>query len=252
MDAIHVTGSEATYSAIAAENATGKPIASELGNVSPAIILPGEWSERALRFHAEQLASAKLHNDGFNCIALQVLVLPGGWRQREAFIAQLRRAFAAAADRVAYYPASRERCAGLVAGRAGAVTFGGAGGERIARTIVFADPNDVEEPLFSREVFGPLLAIVSFEAGDAESYLRAAVDFCNERLRGDLCGDTDRRSPNAAKQRPRDRRRARRAAIRLPWGQYLERRRLCTAGGSLGRVSSTRGRDQPERARGRP
>ncbi len=186
VDAIHVTGSEATYSAIAAENATGKPITSELGNVSPAIILPGEWSERALRFHAEQLASAKLHNDGFNCIALQVLVLPGGWRQREAFIAQLRRAFAAAADRVAYYPASRERCAGLVAGRAGAVTFGGAGGERIARTIVFADPNDVEEPLFSREVFGPLLAIVSFEAGDAESYLRAAVDFCNERLRGDL------------------------------------------------------------------
>ncbi|MFY9861241.1 MAG: aldehyde dehydrogenase family protein [Candidatus Cybelea sp.] len=186
VDAIHVTGSEFTYRAIVAENAAGKPITSELGNVSPAIVLPGEWSERALRYHAEQLASAKLHNDGFNCIALQVLVLPAGWAQREAFIAQLRRAFAAAADRVAYYPASRERCAALVAGRSGAVTFGGAGEERIARTILSADPNDGKEPLFSREAFGPLLAIVSLEAGDAESYLRAAVDFCNERLRGDL------------------------------------------------------------------
>ena len=185
VDAIHITGSEATYCAIV-ENAAGKPITSELGNVSPTIVLPGEWSERALRFHAEQLASAKLHNDGFNCIALQVLVLPASWRQREAFIAELRRAFAAAADRIAYYPASRERCAALVAGRSGAVTFGGAGDERIARTILIADPNDREEPLFSREAFGPLLAIVSLEAGDAGSYVRAAVDFCNERLRGDL------------------------------------------------------------------
>jgi acyl-CoA reductase-like NAD-dependent aldehyde dehydrogenase len=186
VDAIHVTGSEATYCAIVAENAAGKPVTSELGNVSPAIVLPGEWSGRALRFHAEQLASAKLHNDGFNCIALQVLVLPARWRQREAFIAELRRAFAAAADRVAYYPASRERCAALLAQRAGVVSFGGDGDERIARTILFADPNDGEEPLFSREVFGPLLAIVSLEAGGVDSYLRAAVKFCNERLRGDL------------------------------------------------------------------
>ncbi len=186
VDAIHVTGSEATYCAIAAQNAAGKPITSELGNVSPAIVLPAQWSERALRFHAEQLASAKLHNNGFNCIALQVLVLSTRWRQQEAFIGELRRAFAAAADRVAYYPASRERCAALAAGRSRTVTFGGAGDERAARAIVPTDPNDAQEPLFSREAFGPLLAIVSLDAGDAESYLRAAVDFCNQRLRGDL------------------------------------------------------------------
>jgi aldehyde dehydrogenase (NAD(P)+) len=186
VDAIHVTGSEATYCDIAAENAAGKPITSELGNVSPVIVLPGRWSERALRFHAEQLASAKLHNNGFNCIALQVLVLCARWRQREAFVGELRRTFAAAPDRIAYYPASRERCAALAAGRPGAVTFGGAGDERSARAILPADPNDMREPLFSREAFGPLLAVVSLDAGDAESYLRAAVDFCNQRLRGDL------------------------------------------------------------------
>jgi hypothetical protein len=186
IDAIHVTGSEATYSAIADENADGKPITSELGNVSPVIVFPAQWSERALRFHAEQLATAKLHNNGFNCIALQVLVLSARWQQREAFIGELRRTFAAAADRVSYYPGSRERCSALAAGRAGAETFGGGGEDRVARAIVATDPDDEREPLFSSEAFGPLLAIVSLDADDPESYLRAAVDFCNRRLRGDL------------------------------------------------------------------
>lgn len=186
VNAVHVTGSEATYRAIAANNTAGKPVTSELGNVSPAIVMPGRWSEAALRFHAQQLASAKLHNDGFNCIALQVLVLPARWPQREALVANLRRAFAAAADRIAYYPGSRERCERLRSGHAQSESFGGEGNERLARTMLFADPPSAGSPLFSTEAFGPLLAIVSLDDDDAASYLRDAVDFCNDRLRGDL------------------------------------------------------------------
>jgi acyl-CoA reductase-like NAD-dependent aldehyde dehydrogenase len=186
VDAIHVTGSEATYAAIAADNPSHKPITSELGNVSPAIVLPGEWSQRALRFHAEQLASAKLHNNGFNCIALQVLVLPAQWRQKEALLAEIRRAFETASDRIAYYPGARERYADLVARRSGVSRFGGADETRIARTIVAVEPADLGEPFYSTEAFCPVLAVVSVEAAGVAAYLRAAVDFCNDRLRGDL------------------------------------------------------------------
>lgn len=186
VDAIHVTGSEATYAAIAADNPSHKAITRELGNVSPAIVLPGEWSERALRFHAEQLASAKLHNNGFNCIALQVLVLPARWRQKEALLAEIRRAFQAASDRLAYYPGAHERYADLVAGRSSVSQFGGADETRIARTIVAVEPAEFGEPLYSTEAFCPMLAVVSLESAGVAPYLRAAVDFCNDRLRGDL------------------------------------------------------------------
>jgi aldehyde dehydrogenase (NAD(P)+) len=172
---IHLTGAQATYEAIAGSNATHKPITSELGNVSPAIVVPGQWSDYELRFQAEQLATAKLHNGGFNCIGLQVLVLPEQWSQRTAFLAELRRVFASAPHRGASYPGSERRHAALSAGR---VDAGG--------IIVEADASDADEVLFDMEAFCPLLAVVTIPGGEISAYLRNAVAFCNDRLAGNL------------------------------------------------------------------
>ncbi|MHB8462976.1 MAG: aldehyde dehydrogenase family protein, partial [Vulcanimicrobiaceae bacterium] len=92
VDEIHITGSDRTHDAIiwgtdgqAAERKSrkapllAKSITSELGNVSPTIVLPGTWSDADYEFQAQQIVTQKLHNDGFNCIALQVLVLPKAW-----------------------------------------------------------------------------------------------------------------------------------------------------------------------------
>ena len=92
MDEIHITGSSRTHDAIvfgggaegAARKAAGQPVStkritSELGNVSPTIVVPGPWSERDLAFQAEHIATQKLHNGGFNCIASQVLITHDGW-----------------------------------------------------------------------------------------------------------------------------------------------------------------------------
>jgi acyl-CoA reductase-like NAD-dependent aldehyde dehydrogenase len=46
IDAVHVTGSTATYRAIAVE--TAKPLTAELGNVTPAIVMGGRWSDREI------------------------------------------------------------------------------------------------------------------------------------------------------------------------------------------------------------
>lgn len=167
VDEIHITGSKVTYDAIAAANESGKPITSELGNVSPAIVVPGRWSDAALRYHAEQLATAKLHNNGFNCVALQVLVLPAQWAQREALLAELRRCFDSAEDRPAYYPGASPR----------------------PRAIVAVDAADCEQKLFTSEVFSPLLAVVELPGADVKSYLDGAVAFCNDRLSGTLAAN---------------------------------------------------------------
>ena len=51
-----------------------KPITSELGNVSPIVVVPGEWSDADLDFHAENLATQMTQNGGFNCNAAKVIV----------------------------------------------------------------------------------------------------------------------------------------------------------------------------------
>ena len=178
VDEIHITGGQATYEAIARANAAHKPITSELGNVSPAIVVPGHWSDSELRFQAEHLATAKLHNGGFNCVALQVLILPEQWSQRSALLAEIGRLFACARDRSGSYPGSAERYAALRAGRA---TRG--------RLIVEADARDADEAFFKTEVFCPLLAVVTIPGSNVNGYLRNAVAFCNDRLTGNLAAN---------------------------------------------------------------
>ena len=175
VDEIHLTGGQATYDAIAGANASHKPISSELGNVSPAIVVPGQWSDYELRFQAEHIATAKLHNGGFNCIALQVLILPEQWSQRTAFLAELRRVFESAPSRAASYPGAEQRYAALSAGRVSA-----------ARIIVEANARDAGEALFNTEAFCPLLAVVTIPGSDVSGYLHDAVAFCNDRLEGNL------------------------------------------------------------------
>jgi aldehyde dehydrogenase (NAD(P)+) len=178
VDEIHVTGSQATYEAIANANTAHKPITSELGNVSPAIVVPGRWTESELRFQAEHLATAKLHNGSFNCVALQVLILPEQWSQRRALLAEIGRVFASARDRSGSYPGSAERYATLLAGRA---TRG--------PLMVEADAGDANEAFFKTEAFCPLLAVVTMPGSDLNGYLRNAVAFCNDRLAGNLAAN---------------------------------------------------------------
>jgi acyl-CoA reductase-like NAD-dependent aldehyde dehydrogenase len=186
VDAIHITGSAATYRSIA--QSTAKPITSELGNVSPAIVLPGRWSERDIEFVAEQIVSAKLHNDGCNCIALQVLVLSTQWPQRAALLAAIARLMRRADERPAYYPGSVQRFASFAAGRGTVRSYGHSDAEHIAPSIAEVDAADVGEPLFREEVFCPLLAATALE-GDVPTYLRAAVRFCNDRVAGNLAAN---------------------------------------------------------------
>jgi len=60
--------------------------------VSPTIVLPGRWSEADLRFQAEHIATQRLHNGGYNCVASQVVVVGSDWPQKDRFLAHLRAA----------------------------------------------------------------------------------------------------------------------------------------------------------------
>ena len=121
VEEIHVTGSEATHDAIVygtgpegtARKARNEPeidvpVTSELGGVSPILVVPDDWSEPDLDFQAEHVATMRTFNGGFNCISGQVLVLPGDWPQRDAFLEAIRRVLRELPERTAYSPGTEE------------------------------------------------------------------------------------------------------------------------------------------------
>lgn len=171
---VHLTGSERTYEAVGSAIAPlGKRLTSELGNVSPTIVLPGNWRPRDFAFQAEHIVTQKLHNAGFNCVASQVLVLPRDWNGTPTLLAALTKLLRSRTPRYPYYPGASERTEALVGGRDHVSAF------------FRAEASNAHDPAFSTEAFGAAFAYVEIP-GDPVAYLRSAVRFANERLRGTL------------------------------------------------------------------
>ncbi len=196
---IHITGSVLSHDAIVFGSGpegrrrkdlndpiNKRPITSELGAVCPTIVVPGPWSNADLRFQAEHVATQKLHNSGFNCIACQILVLPEDWRLTEAFRSELRRVLTSVPGRPLYYPGAEERLAEFAAHYPQAARLGPP--RQDAERVVVALPNTTAGDPYAlqREVFAPALGEVLLPSPDAETYLRAAIRYCNDNLQGTL------------------------------------------------------------------
>ncbi len=117
---IHLTGSEATYDSIVwkgknkakgAGPPLGKHVGAELGGVTPYIIIPGEWDDETIEYHASNVVSGMVNNAGHNCLGAEVLVTDASWPQRELFLNAVRSQLDATSMRSAYYPGSAQRFA---------------------------------------------------------------------------------------------------------------------------------------------
>ncbi|HEX4755145.1 MAG TPA: aldehyde dehydrogenase family protein [Candidatus Dormibacteraeota bacterium] len=198
IDEIHITGSSRTHDAIvfgsgvegAARKARGEPVStkrmtSELGNVSPTIVVPGPWSPRDLRFQAAHIATQKLHNGGFNCIAAQVLITHEGWSLSEPLLREVAAAMSKAPHRPAYYPGAGQRQQAMASAHPGARPLGG-DDTAPATLITDLDSADGAETCFRTEAFGGVLTATSLNGADVDDFLERAVDFCNDTLWGTL------------------------------------------------------------------
>jgi acyl-CoA reductase-like NAD-dependent aldehyde dehydrogenase len=187
---VHITGAAPTHDAIvwgtgaeaADRRAAGRPrlakeITSELGGVSPIIVVPGRWSKRDLRFQAENVVTQRLHNAGHNCIAGQTLIISKDWKQRDAFLAEVRAVMDALPVRAPWYPGSDRK---MDAARASYP----AAEERVGRLLVEVT-DTTSQDLLSTEYFSPVLGHVSLP-GTGTDFLRAAVTFAETRLEGSL------------------------------------------------------------------
>ncbi len=194
---IHMTGSVRTHDAIVFgtgekgrinkernEPILHKPVTSELGGVSPVIIVPGQWSDTDIRFQAERVVTMKMHNCGFNCIAAQVLILPEKWELKDTFFDAVRTVLRELPPRKPWYPGAAERQKAAFASHPLVETYGG--GEVPSTLIAGIAPDTVNESSFKEEFFCAVLAQTSLSGDSPSEFLQNAVVFCNERLHGTL------------------------------------------------------------------
>ncbi len=196
VEEIHITGSGAAYDSIvwgpgslgvenkkAGTPVNKRPVTAELGAVCPTIVVPGPWSAADINFQAQQVATQKLHNSGFNCIACQVLIVPKDWAQKTPFVTQLERTLATSEARALYYPGATERLASFVSHIPNAKAVPRAGAKPVMIAPFEAAKNAYAE---SVEVFAPALSLTELAGSDPEQFLKDAIAYANKQLYGTL------------------------------------------------------------------
>lgn len=182
VDSIHLTGANATYETIRRQLPVSKPMTTELGGVTPVIVVPGRWSTSALRYQADNLVTMKLFNGGFNCIAAQVLILPQAWSQRGDLLDALRSRFDALPQQPLHYPGAQARQAAARADYPTAEALG-----RAQSVTLIPDLDACAAQRWQcEEFFGPVLAVTTLPGNTPAAFLHNAVAFCNQRLFGTL------------------------------------------------------------------
>ena len=200
IDEVHITGSDKTHDLIvwgppgpdrdrrkaAHDPLLKKKITSELGNVSPVMIVPGQYSDEQLWFQARSVATMVTNNASFNCNAGKILVTSKGWPQRERFLDLLQKALGSAPLRKAYYPGAFERYADLTSGRQ-VIKVGTPSGDQLPWTLIpDVDSSRSDEKLFVTEPFCAIISATTLSSSDPAAFLAEATRFCNTRLWGTL------------------------------------------------------------------
>ena len=200
VDNVHITGSDVTHDAIvwgpdrsqhAARKASGqrwcdKPITSELGCVTPILVVPDAWTDADLDYQARNIVSMAQHNASFDCISGKLLVLPAGWARKDALIDRVAFHMAAMTPRRAYYPGAQARYQALLDQYPQARPFSERSDEVVPFTLIPDVPARPGEYALVTEPFCGVLSMTEVPGDDAPSYLANAVPFLNDHVWGTL------------------------------------------------------------------
>jgi acyl-CoA reductase-like NAD-dependent aldehyde dehydrogenase len=200
VDEIHMTGSDKSYEAITfGVGAEGerrkqerrpimtKPFTAELGNVGPAIVVPGDWSAADVRYQAEQLVSHLCDSNSYSCSRARVLIQNSNWRLRGALLDEIRKILRRLPTHPDYYPGASSLFQRFIEAHPGAELFGSREGGYLPWGIIPDIPStEPNEMAFTTESFCPILAETSIDASSTAEYIDRAVEFANERLWGTL------------------------------------------------------------------
>jgi acyl-CoA reductase-like NAD-dependent aldehyde dehydrogenase len=195
---VHVTGAAETHDAIVWGPREGraerkarrqplldKPVTSELGNVSPVIVLPGSYSDRELAHAARTIVGSHVFNAGFACNGTKLVVTPSS-PLRERLLSEMSRVYESIPPRVAYYPGAAEKYRRFTSAGGRLRTFGRADGRATPWAFVTDLTPEQDAACFDDEPFCGVLSEVSLGAHDPLEFMDLAARFLNERVWGTL------------------------------------------------------------------
>ncbi len=158
-----------------------KPITTELGNVTPIIVHPGNWSRAEIRHQAKKIVTAKLNNSGFNCIAAQVIVLPKNWKHTDKLKRDIKYYLKKVGDTTSYYPGASENLNDLVQTE----NYDQINNLSCSTPFLVSDLN-LEKEYANKEVWSTALYFHELPYSTYENFCSNAVDYVNNHLWGNL------------------------------------------------------------------
>ncbi|MBE2248753.1 MAG: aldehyde dehydrogenase family protein [Myxococcus sp.] len=204
VDEVHITGSDKTHDFMVwgppgperdARKARNEPllkkdISSELGNISPVIVVPGPWDQASLDFQARNTAGMVCNNASFNCTAAKLVVTSRGWAQRQAFLDSLGRSMATGGVPQAYYPGAEQRWKALVEGRPNVKVIGDARpGELPYALIADVDRAKKDDAIFTTEPWCTVISETALEASAVPQFCDEVTAFLNDGVWGTLAAN---------------------------------------------------------------
>ena len=196
---IHITGSARAHDAIMwgpgeegeRNKAAGTPrldkaITSELGCVSPVLVVPGDWSDAELDYHARQVVSMLAYNCGFNCNGARLIVMAKGWKHRAHFETLVKDKLAATPTRHAYYPNAQRTWDRFTEAYPSSTKLGTPKAGELPWTVLEGVTTDADDFALNNEPWCGIFSFVDLEADDAASFIDKAVPFANDKCWGTL------------------------------------------------------------------
>ena len=195
IDHIHLTGSDETYESIVygkklndnekklktLKKVNSKTFSSELGNVTPIVIHPGNWSNSEIKFQARKIITAKLNNGGFNCISAQIVILPEGWKHTEKLMKYIKHYMKKVDERYSYYPKSIDLLNKLSKDR----NYERLNDESCATPHLSREIKSYSKYETS-EIWGTSIYFKKIEFTNQSDYSDKVIDYCNNTLWGNL------------------------------------------------------------------
>ena len=191
----HLTGSNFTYENIvygrilddkerslkSLPKINKKPITTELGNVTPIIVHPGNWSRSEIKHQAKKIVTAKLNNSGFNCIAAQVIVLPKDWKHTKKLKDDILFYLKKIGDTTSYYPGASENLKELIETE---------NYDQInslsCNTPFLVTDLDLEKEYANKEVWSTALYFKEIPFTSYENFSANSIEYVNNELWGNL------------------------------------------------------------------
>ena len=178
VDDLHMTGSHHTFEAIvfgpgeegAQRKKNKNPVlnkrfTAELGNITPVIIIPGEWSEDDIKTQGLKIATWLVYNAGFACPAPRLIIQQKNWPHREALNNAITESLAKVETRLAFYPGASEIHQQFISVHPSAQQIGKAPAGHLSWTFITdIDSSNVNDICFEEEPFCSLLAETAIEA----------------------------------------------------------------------------------------